>query len=556
MLKHDVIIIGGGLAGLRAAIELKGKCDCAVLCKDYPNLAHSTQAQGGINAAIDPEDSVGKHIYDTVYGSDFLADQDAVEILCNDAPRVIEELLGFGVSFSRKKDGGIAQRAFGAQSFNRTCYAADRTGHALLHSLYRRALELGVHVHNEWQAVALSVSGGAASGVIAIDNSSGEVISAQARAVVFATGGAGRVYGKTTNPENTGDGIAMAYEAGAGIMDMEMVQFHPTTLRGSNKLLSEAARGEGAYLVNSEGERFMKRYAPDKMELASRDVVSRAEAQEISEGRGVLGDSVYIDFRHLDPEMIMTRLPDMRKNALNLLGIDLLKEPVPVQPGQHYTMAGIATDTDCRSGIRGLFAAGECACVSVHGANRLGGNSLMETFVFGRRAGQSALSYIEGRDFQGEDRKGIAREEARIKQWMGNTKLKAARMPREIRVMLGKSMDEQVGPFRDAKMLEKAKDELARLKTERIAVTEHSGIFNAELQAAYELSFMIELAGCTAESAALRKESRGAHCRTDYPKRDDRNWLKHVVCTKGERGPEISYRDVRITKHKPVERHY
>ncbi len=555
-MRHDVVIVGGGLAGLRAAIELRGKCDAAVICKGYPNEAHSTQAQGGINAAIDPGDDVEKHIYDTVYGGDFLSDQDSAEILCRDAPRVIEELLEYGVSFSRKADGKVAQRAFGAMSFNRTCYAADRTGHALIHSLYRRALELGVHFYDEWQAVAIAKDGGRASGVVAIDKASGGFVPVQAKAVILATGGAGRIYGKTTNPENTGDGIALAYEAGAAIMDMEMIQFHPTTLRGSNKLLSEAARGEGAYLLNSKGERFMKGYAHDKMELASRDVVTRAEAMEIKEGRGVLGDSVYIDFRHLDPEVIMTRVPDMRKNALELLGIDLLREPVPVQPGQHYTMAGIATDNDCRSGISGLFAAGECACVSVHGANRLGGNSLMETLVFGRRAGISALAYIAGKDFGEIGQGAVAKEEKRKKEWIANTGKKGARMPREIRMEMGKAMDDHAGPFRDASSLEAGRKALDALRKETVMVSEHSGVFNAELEAAYELSFMLELAGCIVESALARKESRGAHFRTDFPERDDRNWLKHITCERGAEGPKLGYRDVRVTRFKPVARHY
>ena len=558
MLKQDVVIIGGGLAGLRAAIELNGKCDCTVICKSYPNLAHSTNAQGGINAATNPKDKWEDHAYDTCYGGDYLNDQDAVEVLCSDAPRVIGELVEFGVNFTKTKEGNVAQRAFGAQRFNRTCFAADRTGHALLHTLYKKAVELRVQVHNEWQVVALAAKNKVITGVIAIDMATGEFKPISAKAVIIATGGAGRVYGKTTNPDNTGDGIAMAYDIGTGIMDMEMVQFHPTSLRGSNKLLSEAARGEGAYLINSKGERFMKRYAPDKMELASRDVVSRAEATEILEGRGVLGDSVYIDFRHLDPELIMTRVPDMRKNALELLGIDLLKEPIPVQPAQHYTMAGIACDTDCKTEISGLFAAGECACLSVHGANRLGGNSLMETIVFGRRAGISALEYVKNKktNFEKIDNMLLEREEKQAKSWIGNTNKKGGKMPREVRIVMGRVMDDNVGPFRNANLLDRAREDITKLKKEPIMVSEHSDVFNAELQAAYELQFMLELAECVVASAINRTESRGAHYRTDYPKRDDKNWLKHIVCTRSDRGPQFGYREVKITKFRPVERRY
>ena len=557
MLKHEIIIVGGGLAGLRAAVELNGKCDVAIFCKRYPNEAHSSQAQGGINAAINPKDKWEDHAYDTIYGADFLADQDAVEVLCKDAPRVINEMVEFGVNFTRTESGEIAQRPFGGQRFIRTCFAADRTGHSLLYSLYKKALELGVRVYNEWQIVALATSQKQITGVVAIDRSNGQFVPIQSKAVIFATGGAGRVYGKTTNPENTGEGIGIAYQIGAGIMDMEMVQFHPTTLTGPNVLLSEASRGEGAHLINSKGERFMKNYAPEKMELAPRDIVSRSIAREIQAGRGIDGDSVYLDYRHLDKEIIMSKLPDMRQKGIELVGVDILHNPIKIQPGQHYTMAGVATDVNCKTEVDGLFAAGECACVSVHGANRLGGNSLMETLVFGRRAGISALDYIKNKNFESIDQKLVQKEEKRAKDWINNSK-KTELMPRNIRIKMGKVMDDFVGPFRDAKMLETAIKKIHELKKEfsKVAVTEYSNVFNFELQSAYETMFMLELAECTAMSAIHRTESRGAHFRTDYPKRDDKNWLKHIVCHSSENGPKLSYRKVKLGIFEPVERHY
>lgn len=551
MIKHDILIIGGGLAGLRAAIEIGNKADCAIICKTYPNLAHSSEAQGGINAAISKEDKWQDHLYDTVYGGDFLVDQNAAEILCKEAAGVINELVEWGVKFNRV-DGKIVQRPFGAQRFIRTAFAADRTGHALLHSLYKKVLEMGIKVYNEWQVISLSVSDNKVNGVYAIDGSDGQIKSISSKATIIASGGGGRIYGKTTNPSNSGDGIAMAYEIGAEIMDMEMMQFHPTTLRGSNKLLSEAARGEGAYLINSLGERFMKKYAPQKMELASRDVVSRAEATEISQGRGVFGDSVYLDFRHMDPHIIMSKVPDIRKNGIELAGIDILKDPIPVQPGQHYTMGGIRTDTDGKSNIGGLFAAGECACVSVHGANRLGGNSLMETLVFGRRAAKSALKYIQN-SINSVINQNNEFEEEKIKKWIKNEK---GKMPREIRIELGKIMDNYVGPFRNEEMLKTAYFEIEKLNSTKLFVSEHNDIFNAELQAAYEISFMLSLAKCIVISALDRKESRGAHTRLDYPKRDDKNFLKHIICTKNIDGPKITYKEVNIESIKPVERHY
>ncbi|HLC69290.1 MAG TPA: FAD-dependent oxidoreductase [Candidatus Bilamarchaeaceae archaeon] len=555
--KHDVLIVGGGLAGMRAALELQGKCDVAVLCKTYPNLAHSTQAQGGINAAIHPKDNWKDHFYDTVFGGDYLTDQDAAEVLCSDAPRAIHEMEKWGTPFTRTEDGKIAQRAFGGQRFKRTCFAADRTGHALVHTLYNHVIEKGVKIYDEHIALALLAENRQIAGVLAMDISDTSFRIFQTKAVILATGGAGRVYGKTTNPENTGDGIAIAYRAGLPIMDMEMIQFHPTTLIRSNKLLSEAARGEGAYLINVKGERFMKRYAPDKMELAPRDIVSRAITKEIMEGRGVNGDSVHLDFRHMDPDYVMKRLPDMHKNALELSGIDLLKDPVPVQSGQHYTMAGIACNTDAETGLSGLFVAGECANVSVHGANRLGGNSLMETLVFGRRAGKNALKYIKRKTFSRPSDTKEKLHEKKFRQWMAPKKDEFS--ARVLRIEMGAIMDTFVGPYRDGNMLKGAVQKISGLRSrfdENIRVMESAKAFNAELRDAVELDFMLDLAYAIAYSALHRTESRGAHYRTDYPERDDKNWLKHILLYRTAVEPRIAYRPVKITRLQPKERKY
>ncbi|MBV8203442.1 MAG: FAD-binding protein, partial [Candidatus Eremiobacteraeota bacterium] len=396
MLDHDVVVLGAGLAGMRAGLEAaRNGVNVAIVSKVHPVRSHSGAAQGGINAALGAGDSWEIHAFDTIKGSDYLADQDAVEVMTSEAPQDIIELEHMGVIFYRNDEGKLGTRAFGGASKARTYFVGDITGQALLYTLYDQTLKSGVKVYEEWFATALYMVDGACRGVVCIDMMTGELNLLRAKAVIIASGGMGRVYEPSTNALIcTGDGIALAYRAGAPLMDMEMVQYHPTTLKGSGFLMTEAARGEGAYLLNRDGERFMQRYAPKMMELASRDVVSRAETIEIAEGRGIDGN-VLLDLRHLGRDVIMSKLPQIHEIALDFLGIDMVTEPVPVRPGMHYIMGGVRTDTDGATPIPGLYAAGECACVSVHGGNRLGANSLLDTLVFGRRSGLASSAYVK-----------------------------------------------------------------------------------------------------------------------------------------------------------------
>ena len=545
---------------MRAAIEAHDLgADVALLSKIHPVRSHSGAAEGGINAALGnaSEDSPEEHAFDTVKGSDYLGDQDAIQILCDEAPGDVYQLEHWGAVFSRTEDGRIAQRPFGAAGAPRTAYAADITGHVLIHVLYEQVMKRDLQVYEEFFAWKLVIDDDRCQGVIAWDLLNGGLKTIGAKTVVLATGGAGRLYTGTTNAYAcTGDGMAMALQAGVPLKDMEMMQFHPTTLSPTGVLITEGTRGEGAYLLNSEGDRFLKNYAPNAMELASRDVISRAEQVEIDEGRGVNGN-VLLDMRHLGAEKIFERLHGTRELAMTFAGIDPIYEPIPVRPGAHYHMGGV--DTDHELGItelEGLYAAGECACVSVHGANRLGGNALMETITYGRRAGAAAADWALTHTTVAVPPGVEADAQRELKTLLDRSK---GERPWQIRDELAKTMHENFGVFRRENQMKEQERIVGYLREryENVVVEDKGEVFNNDLTQALELGYLLDLASCMVVAGLERKESRGAHARPyDYPDRDDENFMKHTIVRWVGDHPVLDWKPVTMTKWQPQERKY
>jgi succinate dehydrogenase / fumarate reductase flavoprotein subunit len=557
--KHDVVVVGAGCAGMRAAIEaFDAGADVAMLSKIHPVRSHSGAAEGGINAALGnaSEDDPEKHAFDTVKGSDYLGDQDAIEILCAEAPDDVYQLEHWGAVFSRTPDGRIAQRPFGAAGEPRTAYAADITGHVLIHVLYEQVLKRDIPTYEEYFAWKLVVDDERCQGVIAWDLLHGGLRSIGAKTVILATGGAGRLYTGTTNAYAcTGDGMALALRAGIALKDMEMMQFHPTTLAPTGVLITEGCRGEGAYLLNSKAERFLVRYAPNAMELASRDVISRAEQTEIDEGRGLDGN-VLLDLRHLGPEKILERLHGTRELSMTFAGVDPIYEPIPVRPGAHYHMGGVDTDVWGLTSLEGLYAAGEAACVSVHGANRLGGNALMETITYGKRVGRHAADWALANTTVEVPESLAADAERELATLLDRTD---GERPWQIREELAETMHENFGVFRrEEQMLEQGKIVRSlRERYERVVVEDKGDVFNSDLTQALELGFLLELAECMVVAGLARKESRGAHARPyDYPDRDDENYLRHTLVTWKDGAPDLEWKPVTMTKWQPEERKY
>jgi len=575
MLEHDVIIVGGGLAGCRAAVEIArtdANLNVAVIAKTHPIRSHSVAAQGGMAASlknVDPEDSWTAHAFDTVKGADYLADQDAVAILTQEAPDVVIDLEHMGVLFSRLADGRIAQRAFGGHSHNRTCYAADKTGHAILHELVNNLRRYGIQVYEEWYVMRLILEDGQAKGVVMFHLLDSQIAVVRAKAVMFATGGYGRVYNTTSNDyASTGDGLAMTAIAGLPLEDMEFVQFHPTGLYPAGVLISEAVRGEGAYLINSDGDRFMANYAPSRMELAPRDITSRAIASEIRASRGIHPDGssggafVYLDLRHMGKEKIMSRVPFCWEEAHRLVGIDAVTEPMPVRPTIHYCMGGIPVDLNGQvrsygdNLVDGFFAAGETACVSVHGANRLGSNSLLECVVYGRRTGATIAQYVQNRQLPDvNEQEYIQAAEQQIQTLLAQSgKLRI----NQIRQAFQNCMTEYCGVFRTEKLMRQGLEKITELQQQysQIYLDDQGNCWNTELVEALELHSLMVVGQTILASALNRQESRGAHFREDFPQRDDSKFLKHTMAYYSPSGIDIKFRPVVITMFPPQERKY
>ncbi len=567
MIPFDIVIVGGGGAGLYAAMEAmktNPELNIAVLSKVYPNRSHTSAAQGGANAALGnkaKDDTVEMHIFDTIKGSDYLADQDAVDVLCSEAPKIIRELENMGTPWSRMEDNTIAQRPFGGAGRPRCCYCSDKTGHTILQTLYEQCLKKGVIFFNEYFALNLSVSGSRSNGLVAMNMKSGKVEAFPAKTVILATGGYAKMYwNRSSNAAgNTGDGQAIAYRAGIPLKDMEFVQFHPTGLRKSGLLVTEGARGEGGYLLNKDGERFMARYAPEKMELGPRDLVSRSLETEILQGRGFdspAGKYLHLDLTHLGADLIKSRLPQIREMSMNFEGVDPIEEPIPVRPTAHYSMGGIDTDNQTRTVMEGVYAAGECGCVSVHGANRLGGNSLLDILVFGRIAGRTAAEEAGKFSPRSISEAELAGQLEEIRGGMhasGHYERYG-----ELREELGQTLALNVGIFRESALLQKGIAEIAVLKErfKKVRISDTSDVFNTNLMQVLELKNMLDLAETVAAGANARQESRGSHTRIDFPVRDDANWHKHILATLVNGKVTLGEKPVTMGRYELQERTY
>jgi succinate dehydrogenase flavoprotein subunit len=563
MPAHDVLIIGAGLAGQRAALAAADAgASVAILSKVHPVRSHSVAAAGGINAALNPEDTWESHAFDTVKGSDYLGDQDAIEVMCREAPNEILHLEHIGVTFHRSDTGHLGTRAFGGASQARTYYVADITGQAILHVLYEQLMKHHETVdrYEEWFTTRLlQGEDGNCVGCIARDIRSGRLEVFNAKSVILASGGAGQAFKPTTNALIcTGDGIAQAYRIGAPLMDMEMIQYHPTTLAENGFLITEGARGEGAHLYNAQGERFMERYAPNKLELASRDVVSRAEQTEINEGRGFPDGTIALDITKVPRKRTLEALREIVNIGKDFAGVDITREPIHIRPGMHYIMGGVKTDVDGQTPVPGLYAAGEVACVSVHGGNRLGANSLLDTLIFGRRSGEHAAARARGVAMPKAPVSVVSDAQAEIDEIVGRPNGNGRRVS-EIKNELGETMNQYCAVFRDAEGLAKAHEVVRRLKDEapNAAIDDKGSVFNQDVLAAIELGYMLDVAEAIVVAAQERKESRGAQFRTDFPERNDAEWLHHITISRnGDDVPHKGTAPVTITRWEPQERTY